>query len=288
MPAAPRDTDAGGWHDPRLDAMMNTDGTRWIIVCATQRSGSTLLCEDLRNNGLGYAEEHFLPFVNGDDTTSPREDVLEAVAAASRDEGGIASVKVMASYAGVLNARLRATSSDTQDEPLFGWLATMFEDPTWVWLTRRSKIRQAISRLLSEKRGVNHMLAREDALLRPGRSVIAGPGVRLANERVTVDEMIACCVDILRENELWERFFLENAITPIRVAYEELVKSVDYISLIANRVGRPMCELNADRALVRLSNEANEAAYQAFMAGEGMACPGSPWAVSSEEVAGAA
>ncbi len=88
-----------------------------IVLCATQRCGSTLVCEDLRNNALGMAEEHFLEFVKKPSVSG--EDMVRAVAGMGTDEGGAFSVKIMASYAGAIDARLGG-GEETLGVPRYG------------------------------------------------------------------------------------------------------------------------------------------------------------------------
>src|SRR4030081_2160924 len=102
-------------------------GSRWIVLCATPRSGSTLVCEDLRNNNLGRPEEHFLPFINQSRDTKVDE-MLVALAEGSRDGSGTAAVKVMASYAGLIEGRLRGLTPAVAGEPLFRRLAGLFSN----------------------------------------------------------------------------------------------------------------------------------------------------------------
>jgi LPS sulfotransferase NodH/SAM-dependent methyltransferase len=265
---------------------MNTTRSRWIIVCATQRTGSTLVCEDLRNNGLGNAEEHFLPFVA--DHSSPPENILSAVARAFCDAGGICSVKIMASYATLLDSRLRTTELRAPDEPALRALATMYDNVVWVYVTRRSQVRQAISRVLSRKRGINHLIAREEMGLRPGKSVVAGPDIQLGNVSATADELADNCLDILREVELWERFFATNAISPIRVVYEDIAASTEYIKLVGNSVDKTISEVNSNRLLLRMSDQTNEALLTEFIDGTKAATDGWPCEVSSQKVLEAA
>jgi LPS sulfotransferase NodH/SAM-dependent methyltransferase len=240
-------------------------GSRWIVLCATPRSGSTLVCEDLRNNNLGRPEEHFLPFINQSRDTKVDE-MLVALAEGSRDGSGTAAVKVMASYAGLIEGRLRGLTPAVAGEPLFRRLAGLFSNASWVYVSRRSKIRQAISHLLAATRGFNHWVGREGAGWQPGNSV--GPLFNMdhPSASVTVEEVAIRCAEILREEEIWEQFFADNSIRPIRIVYEEFVADTDYIKLIGDSVAITLDKVNSDRMLQKLSNIDNETAYRAFIA----------------------
>src|SRR5665213_1559894 len=107
-----------------------------IIVCATQRSGSTLVCEDLRNNGLGLAEEHFLRVLA---PNRPRDGVadLKIVENAGRGPNGIYSVKVMSSYADRVDEFLAAPKGGANGTGgIWPGLYAHFQDAIWVYVMR--------------------------------------------------------------------------------------------------------------------------------------------------------
>jgi LPS sulfotransferase NodH len=222
------------------------------------------VCEDLRNNGLGRAEEHFLPFVFGDCDAS-RTEILSWVAKEASDAGGFCSVKIMANYASLLDRRLSTSEQRLTSRPFLYTLASMYENPTWVFITRRSNIRQAISRVMSEKRGINHVLSSENATFRPGNAVVLDPHSSLPRVTISVEEIAKNCLDIMCENEVWERFFAENLIEPIRIYYEEFSGSVGYIKTIGANHGRAKMIPCAARTLVRLSDLSNDIAFTEFV-----------------------
>jgi LPS sulfotransferase NodH len=191
--------------------------------------------------------------------------MLAAVAAASLDTEGFCSVKIMASYAEPIDAKLRASGPNSDAKGHLATLVCMFDSPTWIYVTRRSTIRQAISRVLCQKRGINHLLSRNDSDFRPGNAALVSTTQPLPYMPVTVPEVINGCVDILRENESWERFFSENLISPLRIVYEEIAGNADYIRIAGEKVGKMISEPSADRVLLRMSDLANEDAYSEFM-----------------------
>jgi SAM-dependent methyltransferase len=179
----------------------------------------------------------------------------------------------MANYAGIIDAKLRTEERDRPVVRFLGALANMFESPVWVHITRRSRIRQAISHIIAEKRGIAHLCSHEGAVLRPGNSVIAGDSTSLVPVELTAAEITARCLEILREEEIWERFFAENAILPLRFAYEDIASSADYLRLIANSARICLEQLNKHRTLVKMSNETNELAFQSYMTRDGNSTP---------------
>ncbi|WP_304731669.1 Stf0 family sulfotransferase [Parvibaculum sp.] len=250
---------------------MKTAMKQEIILCATQRCGSTLVCEDLRNNGLGLAEEYFGQFVDRPDVEA--EQMLAAVRKRGTDENGVFSVKIMASYAGKVVDILRGDAP--ADTTLWQPLVKSYPGATWVYISRRSIVRQAISRVISRKSGINHVLKEDDAKIRPGRSIVSATGFE-ANVAVTPQEISRACMNIVREHELWERFFRENNIEPVRIEYEDVAAGISYLERIVERLGMDKPHLNSERALLRLSGNSNEEAFDLFMADTKPRAPAEP------------
>ena len=139
-----------------------------VILCATPRSGSTLLCDLLTESGVAgrpasfyrqqsiayYAEQFGVP--PGEGSAFDR-DYLAAVRQHGTDDTGTFSLRIMWSSVADLMARLA---------PLFPDWATdaarferAFGAPLYVHLSRRNKVAQAVSRLKAEQTGLWHRAA---------------------------------------------------------------------------------------------------------------------------------
>jgi len=234
---------------------------RTIVLCATQRSGSTLVCEDLRNNDLGLAEEHFIPFVKRE----PPDGVntLARVRQRGTDAGGIFSVKVMAGYAGKVDALLRRNDENASAKH-WNALARKFEQALWVHLDRRSIVRQAISQTIVGKVGFAHALSGEGRL-EPGLATTEFNGI--FDRKITIDDrkLDDLCLDIVKERELWERFFFENEIEPVRLIYEDIVDDATYLRGIIERLGIKREVINSDRKLMKIGNATNEKVWREYL-----------------------
>jgi LPS sulfotransferase NodH len=138
------------------------------VVCATQRSGSTLLCKTLGSTGVaGRPEEYFERLRHSGLPREPREyfegtadpSILELLAptrtgTADADDfelprclaegttpNGVFGAKLMWGYFGDFLARLGATPDGPAVEALTAW----FGPPAWVHVTRADKVAQAVS-----------------------------------------------------------------------------------------------------------------------------------------------
>src|SRR5437763_8800540 len=149
------------------------------LVCATPRSGSTLLCELLKETGVaGRPEEYFearshtgvpphpgdylddLPRTGAgirDDTTPPRApEHSSLLGLSSYRDHLIRTFRVGSSDNGVFGAKLMwrnlpdlraltATLPEYANLELYDLLERLFHHPRYVWMTRRDKVRQAVS-----------------------------------------------------------------------------------------------------------------------------------------------
>lgn len=127
---------------------MNTPTTSYMI-CATPRSGSTLLCEALKNTGVaGNPDEYFGPmhverWLAQWGQLSKKE-YLDRVLAHGMGINGVFGMKVMRSYWGNFRQHLhQAVALPSTSDPAL--LNACFPNLKYIWITRRDKVRQAVS-----------------------------------------------------------------------------------------------------------------------------------------------
>jgi LPS sulfotransferase NodH len=131
------------------------------LICATQRTGSTLLCRALSATGVaGHPDEYFL---TGDPSFFPpdwkfweesplarahgvtdRRGYLDAVYDVGSTNNGVFGVKLMWNYLPDVLGRFRALPEFAALDRA-QVLATAFPDARLVLLTRRDRVRQAVS-----------------------------------------------------------------------------------------------------------------------------------------------
>ena len=143
------------------------------LVCATPRSGSTLLCEMLRDTGLaGRPLEHFEilrhsslprqpreyfgdldldgldellpPPRSGTPSQEPPEAWRTRILRQGRGENGVWGGKLMWGHVEDLVTRARQLPGQAEAS-LEQVLATLLDDPQLIFVTRREKVAQAVS-----------------------------------------------------------------------------------------------------------------------------------------------
>lgn len=222
------------------------DLTTSYLVCATPRSGSTLLCEALKATGVaGCPEEYFeavpatgarrrprdylaglddpvaLALVGGD---APGEqpaysslqgieryaEHLERVREWGTTPNGVFGAKIMWSQLADL-ATLAVEDAKCRGLPHPQLLAHLFDEPRYVWVRRNDTVRQAVS-LWRAMQTQFWRAAEEPPVARPGGPE---PQYSFAALRHLVGQLTA-------DDAAWERFFAEPAEPPLVLTYEEL------------------------------------------------------------------
>lgn len=168
------------------------------IVGSVPRSGSTLLCELLAATGLaGNPAEFFSPYtirVSMDRWGVETLDrYVHELFARETGSNGVFGAKVHW-------AQYEATFGNGDPRPLFPGLR-------WVYITRRDRLRQAVSWVRAQQTGKFH--AQDPAR---AESPVFDHG------RIT--QMLR---RIAREEQLWEALFENHGFDPHRVVYEDLV-----------------------------------------------------------------
>jgi LPS sulfotransferase NodH len=220
------------------------------LICATQRSGSTLLCEILKNTHLaGYPEEYFdalkstgvpqrpLEYFTGitdealvnilKDRNYPDEEQRQPPPGMSFESyvhsiiercisaNGVFGTKMMWNYFPDFISKLR-------DIPRYhelstpSLLATFFPNLHYIFVTRRDKLGQAVSLW----KGIQTWIWRaEDTSIREGEKKAAH---ELSFHFGAIDHL----VQQLEQNEQdWQCFFADYHIQPFTVVFEDFITS---------------------------------------------------------------
>jgi LPS sulfotransferase NodH len=215
-----------------LCAMAFSSPRRTYFVCATPRSGSTLLCKLLAATGVaGKPEEYFErlrhsgvprepreyfagvdapdllarlpPTRTGDPAAADLERELPRYLAEGSTPNGVFAAKLMWGYFGDLLARL----GTSPDGPAVRALAARFGRLDWIHVTRRDTVAQAVSLWRAvQTRAWN--AEEETGAVEP---VYDARGIAHLRDQLT------------RQDAAWRAWFATNAIEPLVVEYEELV-----------------------------------------------------------------
>lgn len=205
------------------------------IICATPRSGSTLLCDLLSQTGVAghpnsfYRQESVADFVAewgvtpGDGVDFERR-YLAAVIKAGTGDTHTFGMRVMWPSMPFLLEQLRRLYPDQSTDT--GRIAAAFGTPVYIHLQRKDRVAQAISRAKAEQSGLWHRHA--DGSERERVKDHQAPQY----DGAQLERFIAEAED----NEAhWHRWFDAAGVTPFEVSYEDL--SANPIAALASTLG---------------------------------------------------
>lgn len=227
------------------------------LICATPRSGSTLLCEALDNTGLaGHPKEYFEALKETGLPRRPREyfetlgndavlellggysrledeygeptfwdgtgyaNYLEWVRQAGTTPNGVLGAKMMWGYFGdfIDNARQIPAYREMAVPDI---LASNFPNLHYIWVTRLDKVRQAVSLW----KAIQTWTWSHDEQAQPVEK-------RSRRELVFNFEAIDHLVQRIKAHEAaWWQYFDDSDIRPCIVVYEELASTYETIAL---------------------------------------------------------
>ena len=229
-----------------------------IVLCATQRCGSTMIIEDMRNTGaLGNPEEWFVPW----DPKKTHVNWQEAFAGVKRrasGDNGVMSIKVMANQLHNVDACLAEGFAGEPDTE-FGHFASAFREAKWVKITRQDTVAQAVSRLMAKQTGINHATARPEDEHFAG-NLARGYDESYNEKTVYRYEMLLNYVTaIVLENLAWSRFFTSHGITPVELIYEDVAKDTEmtHLDVMAGLIGLDVEPERQPRTMVKMGNSRN-------------------------------
>jgi LPS sulfotransferase NodH len=254
-----------------------TTPNRSYLVCATPRSGSTLVCQALKETGIaGRPEEYFeallqsgrprrpeqyfigvddesildqLQQLGRSDEAPPRSPLwsrsaydryLEWVLEAGTTDNGVFGAKLMWGYFGDFVSLVR-NIPEYRDTPLAELLPQVFPDLSFIRVVRANKVRQAVSLW----KAVQTASWRQEEGLQDGEAA-AGPypeylqsrGPQLRFHYRAISHLLDV---ILSEEASWDAFFEHSRIKPELVLYENFY--ADYEVATRNIVERLGLEL---------------------------------------------
>jgi len=196
-----------------------------FIICATSRSGSTLLCKLLTATGVaGKPESYFhLPSVSGwaidydvpSREADTKQQVMRAILAQVRQQGSNGT--------NVFGLRLMRKSFDYLMEQLDGLFPCLPSDAArferafgrtlYIHLSRDDKIAQAVSVVKAMQTGLWHIAPDGTELER------AAPSRQPVYDADHIEREIA---ELTAYDADWEHWFKKERLQPLRVTYQEL------------------------------------------------------------------
>ncbi|MGH2982226.1 MAG: Stf0 family sulfotransferase [Solirubrobacterales bacterium] len=234
-----------------------TEPSRSYLICATPRSGSTLLCEALKGTGVaGVPEEYFEAlrhsgrprrpqeyFVGARDRTILRhlgehaafdgrpgrsplwdrhdyEPFLHWAIGQGTTPNGVFGAKLMWGYFGDFVSLLREIPA-YREVPIQELLPAAFPGLRYVRVVRANKVRQAVSLWKAVQTATWRAEDRERG---DGTEAANGLGPRLKFHYRAIEHLLEL---ILEHEACWDAFFEHCGTQPLVVVYEDFVESYE-------------------------------------------------------------
>ena len=206
---------------PACRCRVSCRGIRSYLICATPRSGSTLLCGLLRSTGIAgrpasyfrrddlpsYAEQWGVPPPGGG--TKALHAYIRAAVAAGSTPNGLFGARVMWGTMTELTDALASLDPGSTASPLE--LVTRAFGPTrFLHLRRTDTVAQAVSWARAEQTHYWH----------PGEGAVAG-GQEPHFDRGLIDELVHT---ITMHERAWQEWFAGQGLSPYEVTYEDLAE----------------------------------------------------------------
>ena len=219
-----------------IDNQSIKSGFMHIIICATQRSGSTMVCDDfISTELLGNPREYFDPVVAEYRSKGqlPTAESLSKIKQQCTSDNGVSAIKVMANqFRGIGNIYKEMNLTNESSDAGF---YEFYKESIWVKLVRKDAVSQAISRFMAIKTNIYHVKDGDGKSRIP--SAIDNSNYNPEPIEFNFKEVDALVKSVQREYEEWDKFFNKYGITPIEVCYEDIVKDRSYLNKICNNAG---------------------------------------------------
>ncbi|MBD3625456.1 MAG: hypothetical protein HUJ24_08780 [Rhodobacteraceae bacterium] len=201
------------------------------LVLASQRSGSTLLCNDIKSlGGLGSPAENFLKlFRAGDGSGLGPQDVKDRIAAGADEQSpDVGAVKLMVNYAPRVYRFIEKSEKPAgRFEACMGfieWARREYDAVNLIVLVRENAVDQAISRALASKTGVYHIQGTRGGNKK--RNAAPAPG----DSAVPPQDVMRAALASAREADVLRRVARKHANLALLLTYEQIAASPEATS----------------------------------------------------------
>ncbi len=249
-------------------------GPRNYVICASHRSGSTLLCEGLRRTWhCGDPREYLSPtrsvavFEKGEVKIDPREDFpgyLCDVLTTMRTPNGVFGLKVMWKHVRQFPRRMDLPIAMKDHRRIARSLRQTFQPAVFIWCRREDKIRQAVSLVKAKK---TRLFTHQQRIGLPDKEPDEPPPFNF-------DEIDAAVKRFEDEEREWQTFFEAGRIDPLVFTYETFTADfVHHIEKALHHIGLDPAGLTVESPKHNqpLADETNEAWRRRYLQERGTA-----------------
>ncbi|TCK07250.1 Stf0 family sulfotransferase [Marinobacterium mangrovicola] len=223
-----------------------------LVILSTQRSGSTMVCDDIAGAGaLGRPSEYFIKVIDSSEKVDSQElkRLIREVDERGQTENDITAVKIMSNQIRPIGKALKKSgilNIDDADECFYEY----FKGSVFVRVRRADKVAQAVSRVMAQQTDVYHSADETNGL----EGMLGKVSKSRDNTKLHYDEVAIrnSLKSIGREEAFLDQFVSKFSLNVVNIRYEDVVKDRSYVSKIGELFGLESVSLN-DRRLRKIS-----------------------------------
>lgn len=245
------------------------DSSSIYLILATQRSGSTMIVEDMRNTKvMGTPEEYFIPWNHEKDVDW--KDALQGILKRSSTPNGIVSIKVMANQIPEIERCLGIAYQglvNVDNSLMFPYFCEIFKSSKPIIIRRTNTVKQAISRHISKATGINHATAKKEDEHFAGNLLKGFDDKYNSNVEYIFDPIHNEVSKIANENAIIDKVVEDlGIIRPLDLFYESVVlNGYSYLYRVARFMDVDLVDEIPERKMVKLSNSKNQDMYNQYI-----------------------
>ena len=257
-----------------------------IIICATARCGSTLVCKELEaTHVLGYPKEYYLQSNHVRDAATAQQ-VITDILKRGTSQNGVFAVKVMQAqwplvenlhanlpqnrpslFKQAIKRLTQRYQTPAETSLNLEHFYTFYQEATWVYLKRRNTLYQAISREMARQTEVCHVLKQGVDQQELGQTLSSEQAAQYNEKAIYVPNKLKAHIQtIQQQNTAWLHFFKHYHIKPLNLVYEEICESKQYLNLLAEQVKVSLPNQSVEVPLSKVRNEVNDEWAKRFLA----------------------
>ncbi|MAR01135.1 MAG: hypothetical protein CMI00_11460 [Oceanospirillaceae bacterium] len=191
------------------------------IICATQRSGSTMLCDDLKSTKIaGLPKEYFNKPMKKlkEQANADGKVFLDSLFESASTENGVVGIKVMSNQINRIGEVVKIIFPEYADMKPDEAFFKYFKDFKFVYLKRKNVVKQAVSRFIARGTGVYHLRGKKELPENYGSEV-----------EYNYEELAKEAKKIRRENVKWRKYFKLFDVNFYELEYEKIANNTKYV-----------------------------------------------------------
>jgi len=244
-------------NDFRIDAIKTAAlPKKTYVIASSRRTGGTMLCNMLRKTGgLGFPREYIQEkfTVLADQKRIKAGTVIVDAMKANQTPNGIFGISTH--WSSLEKFKQFVFPSLNREEQTL--VEDLYHNSSYIYLTRKNKIRQAISDWRAVNTGVFNIQLNDKDAVKEKYSEQISYNYKLIKRHLK---------NFIKEDEEWKKFFQRNNIVPIKISYEEMVQEPEEtVSRIASHLGIEFEKLCVMPDTRKLSDEYTELIHSKFI-----------------------